>query len=71
MVPSTPQGSASWIQEGTPALPPWHPHSTVFHQLTLYPLVNWSPSLEILEPHNYFGEPPHTHSLHSSFQLES
>ena len=36
-------GSASWIQEGTPALPPWHPHSTVFYQLTLYPLVNLVP----------------------------
>ena len=36
-------GSASWIQEGTTALPHWHPHSTVFYQLTLYPLVNLVP----------------------------
>ena len=36
-------GSASWIHEGTPALPPLHPHSTVFYQLTLYPLVNLVP----------------------------
>ena len=36
-------GSASWIQEGTPAPPPWHPRSTVFYQLTLYPLVNLVP----------------------------
>ena len=36
-------GSASWIQEGTPVLPPWHPHSTVFNQLTLYPLANLVP----------------------------
>ena len=36
-------GSASWIQEGTPALPLWHPHSIVFYQLTLYPLVNLVP----------------------------
>ena len=64
-------GSASWIQEGTPALPPWHPCSTVFYQLTLYPLVNWSPSLETLVPHHYCGEPPRTHSLHSSFQLDT
>ena len=33
-------GSASWIQEGTPVPPPWHPHSTVFNQLTLYLLAN-------------------------------
>ena len=64
-------GSASWIQEGTPALPPWHPCSTVFYQLTLYPLVNWSPSLETLVPHHYCGEPPCTHSLHSSSQLDT
>ena len=64
-------GSASWIQEGTPALPPWHPHSTVFYQLTFYPLVNWSPSLETLVPHHYCGEPPRTHSLHSSSQLDT
>ena len=36
-------GSASWIQEGTPVPPPWHPHSTVFNQLTLYPLANLVP----------------------------
>ena len=64
-------GSASWIQEGTPALPPWHPRSTVFYQLTLYPLVNWSPSLQTLVPHHYCGEPPCTHSLHSSSQLDT
>ena len=64
-------GSASWIQEGTPALPPWHPRSTVFYQLTLYPLVNWFPSLETLVPHHYCGEPPRTHSLHSSSQLDT
>ena len=64
-------GSASWIQEGTSALPPWHPRSTVFYQLTLYPLVNWSPSLETLVPHHYCGEPPRTHSLHSSSQLDT
>ena len=64
-------GSASRIQEGTPALPPWHPRSTVFYQLTLYPLVNSSPSLETLVPHHYCGEPPRTHSLHSSFQLDT
>ena len=64
-------GSASWIQEGTPAPPPWHPHSTVFYQLTLYPLVNWSPSLETLVAHHYCGEPPRTHSLHSSSQLDT
>ena len=64
-------GSASWIQEGTPAPPPWHPRSTVFYQLTLYPLVNWSPSLEILVSHHYCGEPPRTHSLHSSSQLDT
>ena len=64
-------GSASWIQEGTPALPPWHPCSTVFYQLTLYPLVNWSPSLETIVPHHYCGEPPCTHSLHSSSQLDT
>ena len=64
-------GSTSWIQEGTPALPPWRPRSTVFYQLTLYPLVNWSPSLETLVPHHYCGEPPRTHSLHSSSQLDT
>ena len=64
-------GSASWIQEGTPALPPWHPRSAVFYQLTLYPLVNWSPSLETLVPGHYCGEPPRTHSLHSSSQLDT
>ena len=64
-------GSASWIQEGTPAPPPWHPRSTVLYQLTLYPLVNWSPSLETLVPHHYCGEPPRTHSLHSSSQLDT
>ena len=36
-------GSVSWYQGGTPALPPWHPTFTGFHQLTLYPLVNWAP----------------------------
>ena len=36
-------GTASWIQEGTPVPPPWHPHSTVFNQLTLYPLANLVP----------------------------
>ena len=61
-------GSASWIQEGTPVLPLWHPHSTVFYQLTLYPLVNWSPSLGTLAPLHYRGEPPHAHSLRSSSQ---
>ena len=64
-------GPASWIQEGTPVLPPWHPHSTVFYLLTLYPLVNWSPSLETLVPHHYCGEPPHTHGLHSSSLLDT
>ena len=64
-------GSASWIQEGTPAPPPWHPCSTVFYQWTLYPLVKWSPSLETLVPHHYCGEPPCTHSLHSSSQLDT
>ena len=64
-------GSASWIQEGTPAPPPWHPRSTVFYQLTLNPLVNWSPSLETLVPHHYCEEPPRTHSLYSSSQLDT
>ena len=64
-------GSASWIQDGTSAPPPWHPRLKVFYQLTLYPLVNWSPSLETLVPHHYCGEPPRTHSLHSSSQLDT
>ena len=38
-------GSVRWNQEGTPALPPWHPISTAFHQTTLYPLVNRAPYL--------------------------
>ena len=29
------------------------------------------PSLETLVPHRYCGEPPCTHSLHSSFQLDT
>ena len=41
-------GSVSWYQEGTPALPPWHPTSTGFHQSTIYPLVNWAPSIGLL-----------------------
>ena len=41
-------GSVSWYQEGTPALPPWHPTSAGFHQSTVYPLVNWAPSFGLL-----------------------
>ena len=41
-------GSVSWYQEGTPALPPWHPTFTGFHQSTIYPLVNWAPSIGLL-----------------------
>ena len=46
-------------------------HAQQSYQLTLYPLVNWSPSLEALVPHHYCGEPPRTHSLHSSSQLDT
>ena len=31
----------------------------------------WSPSLAILVPHHYCGEPPCTHSLHSSSRLDT
>ena len=41
-------GSVSWYQEGTPALPPWYPTSTGFHQSTIYPLVNQAPSIGLL-----------------------
>ena len=41
-------GSVSWYQEGTSALPPWHPTSADFHQSTLYPLVNRTPSIGLL-----------------------
>ena len=41
-------GSVSWYQEGSPALPPWHPTSAGFHWLTLYPLVNWAPFIGLL-----------------------
>ena len=40
-------GSVSWYQEGTPALPPWHPTSAGFHWSTVYPLVNWAPSFSL------------------------
>ena len=54
-----------------PVPPLWHPHSTVFNQLTLYPWPIWSPSQAILVPHHYCGEPPHTHSLRPSSQLDT
>ena len=41
-------GSVSWYQEGTPALPPWHPTSAGFQWSTIYPLVNWAPSFGLL-----------------------
>ena len=41
-------GSVSWYQEGTLALPPWHPTSAGFHRSTVYPLVNWAPSFGLL-----------------------
>ena len=31
----------------------------------------WSPSMATLVPHHYCGEPPRTHSLHSSSQLDT
>ena len=37
--------SVRWNQEGTPALLPWYPISTGFHQSTLYLLVNPAPYL--------------------------
>ena len=42
MAPRTPQGLLVGSR-GTPIPPPWHPHSTVFNQLTLYPLANLVP----------------------------
>ena len=41
-------GSVSWYQEGTPALPPWHPTLAGFHQSTIYSLVNRAPSFGLL-----------------------
>ena len=61
----------SWFQEGTPVPPLWPPHSTVFNQLTLYPLANLVPSLRQYQSHRYCGEPPRTHSLCSSPQLDT
>ena len=64
-------GSVGWFQEGTPVPPLWHPHSTVFNQLTLYPLVNLVPFHRQYQSHRYCGEPPRTHSLRSSPQLDT
>ena len=59
------------LQEGTPVPPLWPPHSTVFNQLTLYPLVNLVPIYRQYQSHRYCGEPPRTHSLRSSPQLDT
>ena len=71
MAPSTPQGLLVGSKR-----------EHLFHLLGIHTqqsLTNWhfihwpiwSPSLAILVPHHYCGEPPRTHSLHSSSQLDT
>ena len=71
MAPSTPQGLLAGSKREHPfhllgihtqqSLTNWH--------FILWPI--WSPLLAILVPHQYCGEPPCTHSLHSSSQLDT
>ena len=71
MAPSTPQGLLVGFKREHP-----------FHLLGIHtqqsltnwrfiPWPIWSPSLAIPVPHHYCGEPPRTHSLHSSSQLDT
>ena len=71
MAPSTPQG----LLAGSKG-------EHLFHLLGIHtqqsltnchfiPWPIWSPSLAILVPHRYCGEPPRTLSLHSSSQLDT
>ena len=71
MAPSTPQGLLAGSKR-----------EHLFHLLGIHtqqsltnwhfmPWPIWSPSLAILVPHHYCGEPPRTHSLHSSSQLDT
>ena len=71
MAPSTPQG----LLVGSKREHPFH-LSGIHTQQSLtnwhfIPWPIWSPSLAILVPHHYCGEPPRTHSLHSSSQLDT
>ena len=72
MAPSTPQG----LLVGSKREHPFHllgiHTQQSFNQLTHFiPWPIWSPSLAILVSHHYCGEPPRTHSLHSSSRLDT
>ena len=71
MAPSTPQGLLAGSKWEHPFyLLGIHTQQSLTN-LHFIPWPIWSPSLAILVPHHYCGEPPRTHSLHSSSQLDT
>ena len=71
MVPSTPWGLlAGSKRELLLYLLGIHAQQS-FTNWHFIPWSIWSPSPETLVPHHYCGEPPCTHSLHSSSQLDT
>ena len=71
MAPSTPQGQLAGSKREHPFhLIGIHTQQSLTNR-DFIPWPIWSPSLAILVPHRYCGEPPRTHSLHSSSQLDT